>query len=62
MGQVRIVEADSIDWQPVADAVSPEDAAKMSRAEREADVRILHSATGGLQLFETECAHGFLPG
>lgn len=56
MGQVKIVAADSIDWQPVADAVSPEDAAKMSRAEREADVRILHSAADGLQLFEASIA------
>ncbi len=52
MGTVHIREADTVPWQPVADAVAPEVAARMSRAEREADVRILHSAPEGLQLFE----------
>jgi quercetin dioxygenase-like cupin family protein len=56
MGIVRIVEADSIPWQPVADAVAPDVAARMSRAEREADVRIIHTAPDGLQLFEAHIA------
>lgn len=57
MGTVRIVTADSIAWQPVADAVSPDVASRMSRAEREADVRIIHAgANGELQLFEARIA------
>ncbi len=57
MGQVRIVAADSVAWQPVRDAVAPEIAARMSRAEREADVRILHTGAGDtLQLFEAHIA------
>lgn len=56
MPKVRVVEADAIAWQPVADAVAPQVAARMSRAEREADVRILHASNGGLQLFEARIA------
>jgi len=56
MPKVRIVEADAIAWQPVADAVAPQVAARMSRAEREADVRIMHASVGGLQLFEARIA------
>jgi mannose-6-phosphate isomerase-like protein (cupin superfamily) len=53
MGRVRIVEANSVAWQPVHQAVTPEVAERMSRAERDADVRIIHSgADGELQLFE----------
>jgi quercetin dioxygenase-like cupin family protein len=53
MGSVRIVEAGSIDWQPVHEAVAPEVAEKMSQAERDGDVRIIHPGIGGgLQLFE----------
>lgn len=53
MGTVRIVEAESIDWQPVHEAVAPEVAERMSQAERDGDVRIFHpGAGGGLQLFE----------
>lgn len=53
MGTVRIVEAGSIDWQPVHEAVAPEVAERMSQAERDGDVRIFHPGTGGgLQLFE----------
>ena len=56
MGKVKVVEADSIPWQLVADAVAPEVAARMSRAERDADVRIMHSNVDGLQLFEARIA------
>jgi redox-sensitive bicupin YhaK (pirin superfamily) len=53
MGTVRIVDADSVDWQPVHEAVAPDVAARMSRAERDADVRIVHPGSHGeLQLFE----------
>jgi quercetin dioxygenase-like cupin family protein len=53
MGTVRVVEAESINWQPVHEAVAPEVAARMSQAERDGDVRIIHpGAGGGLQLFE----------
>jgi uncharacterized cupin superfamily protein len=40
----------------VADAVAPEVASRMSRAEREADVRIVHTAPNGLQMFEAKIA------
>lgn len=57
MGQVTIVDAGSVDWEPVRDAVQPEVAARMSRAERDADVRILHPGSGDtLQLFEARIA------
>lgn len=56
MGKVKIVEADTVPWQAVADAVAPEVAARMSRAERDADVRIMHASVGGLQLFEARIA------
>lgn len=56
MGTLRIIAADTIPWQPVAEAVAPEVAERMSRAEREADVRILHTAPDGLQLFEANIA------
>lgn len=56
MGTVKIVEADSLPWQTAEQAVAPETAARMSRAEREADVRILHSRPAGLQLFEASIA------
>jgi len=53
MGTVRIVEANAVAWQQVSEAVPAEVAAKMSRAERDADVRILHPGSGDeLQLFE----------
>ena len=53
MGKIRIVEADTVAWQAVAAAVAPDVAARMSHAEREADVRIMHAGTGDeLQLFE----------
>ena len=53
MGRVRIVEAGVVDWQPVHEAVPGEIAERMSRAEREADVRILHPGSSEeLQLFE----------
>jgi quercetin dioxygenase-like cupin family protein len=59
MATVRIVEADSIAWQPVHEAVAPEVAARMSRAERDADVRIMHPGRDGeLQLFEAHIAAG----
>ncbi len=56
MGTVRIVEADAIPWQLVADAVAPEVASRMSRAERESDVRIIHTQPNGLQMFEAKIA------
>lgn len=56
MPKVKIIEADSIAWQPVANAVAPDIAARMSRAEREADVRVIHASSGGLQLFEARIA------
>ncbi len=56
MSKVKIVAADSIPWQLVADAVAPEVAARMSSAERDADVRIMHSIADGLQLFEARIA------
>ena len=57
MARIRIIEAQAIDWQPVAAAVPPDVAARMSRAEREADVRILHSGQNGqAQLFEARIA------
>jgi redox-sensitive bicupin YhaK (pirin superfamily) len=56
MSKVKVVEADSIPWQLVADAVAPEVAVRMSRAERDADVRIMHSNADGLQLFEARIA------
>lgn len=56
MSKVKIVAADSIAWQLVADAVPPDTAARMSRAERDADVRIMHSSADGLQLFEARIA------
>ena len=53
MAKVRIVEKDSLPWQPVHEAVQPETAAKMSPAEREADVCILHAGRNNEpQLFE----------
>lgn len=56
MSKVEVVEANNIPWQLVADAVAPEVAARMSRAERDADVRIMHSNADGLQLFEVRIA------
>ena len=56
MGKVKVVEADTIPWQLVSDAVAPEVAARMSRAERDADVRIMHASVGGLHLFEARIA------
>ncbi len=57
MARIRIVEADSIAWQPVREAVAPEVAARMSAAERDADVRILHAGSDDeLQLFEAHIA------
>ena len=57
MGQLKVVIADSVAWQTVADAVAPAVAARMSTAEREADVRILHAGgDNGLQLFEARIA------
>ena len=57
MGTVRIVETNSIAWQRVHEAVAPDVAARMSEAERNGDVRILHSGSGGeLQLFEANIA------
>lgn len=56
MRKVKIVAADTIAWQLVAAAVAPDVAARMSSAEREADVRILHSNADGLQLFEARIA------
>lgn len=56
MAKVKIVAADAIAWQRVAAAVAPDVAARMSSAEREADVRIMHSQADGLQLFEARIA------
>ena len=56
MAKLKIVAADAPPWQAVAAAVAPEVAARMSRAEREADVRILHGGGEGLQLFEARIA------
>ncbi|MGR8921907.1 MAG: cupin domain-containing protein [Gammaproteobacteria bacterium] len=57
MGKVRIIATDEIDWQPVHEAVAPEVAARMSPAERDAGVRILHAgADGEPQLFEASIA------
>ncbi|MFT4581515.1 MAG: quercetin dioxygenase-like cupin family protein [Gammaproteobacteria bacterium] len=57
MGTVRIVETDSVAWQRVHEAVSPDVSARMSEAERNGDVRILHPGSGGeLQLFEANIA------
>jgi quercetin dioxygenase-like cupin family protein len=57
MGTVRIVETNSIPWQRVHEAVAPDVAARMSEAERNGDVRILHAGSGGeLQLFEANIA------
>ena len=56
MSKVKVVEANSIAWQLVADAVAPDVAARISRAERDADVRIMHSNADGLQLFEARIA------
>ncbi len=57
MARIRIIEAGSIDWQPVHTAVAADVAAKMSPAERDADVRLLHTGDGnGLQLFEASIA------
>jgi quercetin dioxygenase-like cupin family protein len=59
MGTVRIVNADDIAWQPVHEAVAADVAARMSRAERDADVRIIHPGSGGeLQLFEAQFTAG----
>ena len=56
MAKVKVVDSEAIAWQRVAEAVAPEVAARMSPAEREGDVRILHAAQGGLQLFEARIA------
>ena len=56
MGSIRIVAPETVDWQPVHRAVAPEIAARMSPAERDADVRILHPGSGELQLFEARIA------
>lgn len=56
MARIRIIESGSVDWQSVASAVAPDTAARMSRAEREADVRMLHTGSGTLQLFEARIA------
>ena len=42
MGKVRILEPDDGQWQPVHEVVAADMAQKMSPAERDADVRILH--------------------
>ncbi|MGR9090312.1 MAG: cupin domain-containing protein [Gammaproteobacteria bacterium] len=53
MGTVRIVEAGAVDWQAVHEAVPGEVAERMSRTEREADMRMLHPGNSEeLQLFE----------
>ena len=57
MGNVRIVESGSTDWKPVHQAVHPEVAKKMSSAERDADVNIIHpGGDNELQLFEASIA------
>ena len=57
MGRVRIVEAGLADWKPVHEAVKPEVAEKMSSAERDADVNIIHPGTNNEpQLFEASIA------
>jgi quercetin dioxygenase-like cupin family protein len=57
MGTVRIVEAESVTWQPAHELVAPDTAARMSRAEREADVKMIHAGSNGeMQLFEARLA------
>ncbi|MGE0483367.1 MAG: cupin domain-containing protein [Gammaproteobacteria bacterium] len=57
MARIRIVASDDVAWRRTDELVEPATAAVMSRAEREADVRMLHAgADGGLQLFEARIA------
>ena len=57
MARIRIVASDDDAWRRTDELVAPATAAVMSRAEREADVRMLHTgADDGLQLFEARIA------
>lgn len=59
MGTVRIIEAGTVDWQAVHEVVPGEVAQRMSRAERQADVRMLHPGSSEeLQLFEARIGAG----
>jgi uncharacterized cupin superfamily protein len=57
MARIHIIASDDVAWQRTDELVAPATAAVMSRAEREADVRMLHAGEGGgLQLFEARIA------